>query len=252
MKKIMLLFVLTMGLSFCATSAKKLSPDNEKNPQYQYEKAVIAMNYGLPEEAVKYVDLALSLDPQHSASLNLLGMLYLQKENYAEAAVALEKCLTVKPDFPEAHNNLGTAYLKMGFKDKAMAEFQKAFAGNGNAFAAFSLAKLHLEKKELPAALDWIEKTIQKSPREAGAYNVKGVILNEMGRYPESVLSLETGLSLAPADVTININLGIACVNNKQLNRAREIFEKILPSIKDEALRSKVAEYIKSIKEAGQ
>jgi tetratricopeptide (TPR) repeat protein len=252
MRKIMLLFVLTMGLAFCATAQRKLSPDDEKNPQHQYDKAVIAMNYGLPEEALKYVDLALSLDPQHYPSLNLLGMLYLQKENYAQAAVALEKCLAVKPDFPDAHNNLGTAYLKMGFKDKAMAEFQNAFAGNGNALAAFNLAKLYLEKKELPAALDWIEKTIQKSPREAGAYNVKGVILNEMGRYPESVLSLETGLSRAPADVTININLGIAYMNNKQPDKAREIFEKILPSIKDEALRSKVAEYIKLIKDAGQ
>jgi tetratricopeptide (TPR) repeat protein len=252
MRKIMLLSVVTLGLAFCATSQKKLAQDDEKNPQYQYEKAVIAMKYGLPDEALKYVEQALSLDPQHYLSLNLLAMLCLQKEDYAGAAAALEKCLTVKPDFPDGHNNLGTAYLKMGIKDKAMAEFQKAFAGNGNAFAAFNMANLSLERKELPVALDWIEKTVQKSPREAGVYNLKGVILNEMGRYPEAVLSLETGLSLAPADVAININLGIAYMNNKQLDRARKIFEKVLPTIKDEALKSRVAEYIKSIKEAGQ
>jgi tetratricopeptide (TPR) repeat protein len=177
-------------------------------------------------------------------------MVYLQKESYAEASSALEKCLAIKPDFPDALNNLGTAYLGMGLKDKALAEFQKSFASNGNALAGFNLAKLFFEKKEFQTGLDYIEKSIQRAPREAGAYNLKGVILNELGRYPEAILSLQTGVSLAPADVNISINLGIACMNNKQLAKALEIFEKTLPAIKDAVLKSKVAEYIKLIKDA--
>ena len=49
------------------------SPD-EKNPQYQYEMGVIALRYGLPDEAIRYGQLAVSLDPGHFDGWNLLGL----------------------------------------------------------------------------------------------------------------------------------------------------------------------------------
>jgi ABC-type transporter lipoprotein component MlaA len=44
-----LLAAACFGLAFCATAQKKPKVDNEKDPQYQYEKAIIAMKYGLPD-----------------------------------------------------------------------------------------------------------------------------------------------------------------------------------------------------------
>ena len=229
---------------------KKPKVDNEKDPQYQYEKAVIAMRYGLPEQAIDYVNLALSLDPLHYKSLNLLGVIHLQAKNYRQAADALEKCLEIKPDLIDAINQLGTAYYELGEKDKAEQAYQKSLALDGNAFASFSLAKLRLEENKLTEALDYIDKSIQKADRQAGAYNLKGVILNQMERYPEAITSFQTALAITPNDVNVNVNLGIALMNARQYDKSLEVLEKTLPGIKDPLLRNKVNEYIKALKEA--
>jgi len=249
-QKILVLSLLILSLEFCATSQQEIARNKEKDAQNEYEKAVIARNYELPDEAVKYLNRALALEPRHYQSLNLLGIIYLEKKNYAEAVRALENCAAINPDFPDAHNNLGTAYLEMGLKDKALSEYLRAFSLNGNPFAAFKLANLYFEMKEFPTALDYIEKAVQKSPREARVHNLKGVILNEMGRYREAIESFQTSWSLNPADVNIGVNLGIGYMNDKQLDKAREVFEKVLPLITDPELKDRVAGYIKAIKEA--
>jgi tetratricopeptide (TPR) repeat protein len=245
----MILAAACLGLTFCAPQNKP-SVDSEKDPQYQYEKAVIAMKYGLPEQAIEYVNLALSLDSRHYQSLNLLGLIRFQAKDYLEAADALEKCLEIKPDLIDAINQLGTAYYELGEKSKAEEAYQKSLALDGNAFASFSLAKLRLEEKRLAEALEYVDKSIQKADRQAGAYNLKGVILNQMERYPEAIMSFQTATALTPSDVNININLGIAFMNAHQYEKSLEVFEKALPDIQDPVLRNRVDEYIKALKEA--
>jgi len=248
--KTFILAAACFGLAFCAAVQKKSKVDNEKDPQYQYEKAVIAMEYGLPEQAVDYVNLALSLDPRHYQSLDLLGWIHFQAKDYLRAADAFEKCLEIKPDFVDAINRLGTTYYELGEKDKAEQKYQKSLAVDGNAFASFNLAKLRLEENKLPEALDYIDKSILKADRQAGAYNLKGVILNQMERYPEAITSFQRALALTPNDVNVNVNLGIALMNARQYDKSLEVLEKTLPGIKDPLLRNKVNEYIKALKEA--
>jgi tetratricopeptide (TPR) repeat protein len=238
------------GLAFCTAAQKKPRIETEKDPQYQYEKAVIAMKYGLPEQAIDYVNLALSLDPRHYQSLNLMGLIHLEAKDYRLAADAFEKCLEVKPDFIDAINRLGTTYYELGEKDKAEQAYQKSLALDGNAFACFSLAKLRLEENKLQDALDYIDKSILKVDNQAGAYNLKGVILNQMERYPEAIMSFQTALAITPNDVNVNVNLGIALMNARQYDKSLEVLEKALPNIKDQVLRNKVNEYIKALKEA--
>jgi tetratricopeptide (TPR) repeat protein len=248
--KTFLLAAACFGLAFCASVQKKSKVDNEKDPQYQYEKAVIAMKYGLPEQAVDYVNLALSLDSRHYQSLDLLGWIHFQAKDYLRAADAFEKCLEIKPDFIDAINRLGTTYYELGGKDKAEQEFLKSLAVDGNAFASFNLAKLRLEENKLPEALDYIDKSILKADRQAGAYNLKGVILNQMERYPEAITSFQRALALTPNDINVNVNLGIALMNARQYDKSLEVLEKALPGIQDPLLRNKVNEYIKALKEA--
>jgi len=239
----------TLAVAGCASTQKKAVKDPEKDPQNQYEKAVISVRYGLEDEALRYLNLALSLDPAHAPSLLLLGNVQFKKTNYGAAAEAFQKYLELRPNDAEAHTSLGLTYGQLGLPDKSESEYQAALAIDGNANAAFGLAKLYYEQNRLEPALELIQKAIQKNSKSAAYYNLQGVILNQMHRYADALPSFESALLYAPEDIYVTINLGIAYVNIKEPARARELFEKILPKVQDEELRAKINEYLKLTKE---
>jgi tetratricopeptide (TPR) repeat protein len=136
----------------CASSAKVQQAKQEKDPQYQYEKAVICMNAGLTDAAIPYLNQALALDPRHHPSLNLLGLARLIKGDLPAAIAALEKCVEVAPAFSDAHNNLATALQESGQTERAEAAYRKAFALDENYNASFNLAKIEFQRNSLEPA----------------------------------------------------------------------------------------------------
>jgi Flp pilus assembly protein TadD len=236
-------------LACCASAQKKKPRDPEKDPQYQYEKGVVAMRYDLLDQAVEYFNLAVALDPLHAASYNLLGYAQFKKKNFDAAAQAYQKYLELRPNDSEARANLGVVYEELGLELQAEAEYRKGFATDGNPNASFGLAKIHFKKNELEPALELVQRSIQKNPRSSAFFNLEGVILNQMQRYPEALASFERALKITPNDLYLSVNVGIAYINNNEPAKAREILERILPQVQDEALKAKIHEYLKSIKD---
>jgi len=239
----------SLVLAFCASTQKKASRNPDKDPQYQYEKAVISMRYGLEDEALKYLNEALALDPAHAPSLKLLGHALFKKKSFEEAAAALGLYLELQPDDSEARTSLGITFERLGQSARAEAEYQKALAVDGHPEAGFGLSKLYYEQNKLEAGFEIIRGAIQKNPRSAPYYNLQGVILNQMGKYAEALTSFQNALQYAPNDIYLIVNLGIAYINNKKPAKARELLERVLPSVQDEELKAKINEYLKLIKD---
>jgi tetratricopeptide (TPR) repeat protein len=236
LKRTLALAVLVCLVAPGAPSQKK---KKAKGADYEYEKAMLSMKYGLEEESLKYLKQAITMDPRHAPSYKLLGVIQFRKKDFAEAAVTFEKYLELKPDDSEARANLG-------YVDK------KAVALDGNANACFGLAKLYLAQKRLPEALEYARRRVAKDDNSAAAYNILGVILNQMEKYPEAVTSLENALRLTPDDINLSVNLGVAYINSKEFAKARELYERILPRIEDPALKEKIEGYLKLIKERSE
>ena len=230
---------------------KKKIPD-EKNPQAQYEMGVIALRYGLPDEAIRYGKLAVSLDAGHFDGWNLLGSAYFSTGEFALAAEAYEKAAAIKPDSADAHRGLGLACVELGGTAKAEAALKKAFALNGASDTAFYLGKLCFNEKRNEEALDYALKSIRKDGKNSGAYNLKGVVLNQLGRYAEAAGSFQAGLVLAPGDINLQVNLGIALLNSGEPAKAKAVFEAVLPKIEQDVLKKQVEDYIQTIKDAGK
>jgi tetratricopeptide (TPR) repeat protein len=248
MRPVRLILPLVLVLVCCASGQKKPAKTSEKDAQYQYEKGVVALNYGLTDEAIRYGRLAVSLDPDHYGGHSLLGGAYYKQGNYAEAIAEYAKAAELKPDLAEAHFYLGLACFEAGDMVRAEAELKRANGLKEESLTSFYLARLYLGQKKLDQALDEAQKSIQKNPGSAGAYNLKGVILNQLGRFAEAAGSFQAGLVLAPNDLNLKINLGIAYINSDQPDKARPVLEKVLPDITDPVLRKKIEDYLKSIK----
>jgi tetratricopeptide (TPR) repeat protein len=229
---------------------KKKAPD-EKNPQYQYEMGVIALRYGLPDEAIRYGKLAVSLDPGHFDGWKLLGLAYSDKADFALCAEAYEKAAAIKPGAADVQRGLGLAYVELKEAEKAETALKRSFAIDAAYETAYYIGRYYYNAGRFEEALDYTLKSIQKNGKNAGAYNLKGVILNQLGRYAEAAGSFQAGLILAPEDVNLQVNLGIALLNSGEPAKARAVFEAVLPKIEQEVLKKHVEDYLKAIKDAG-
>mgnify|MGYP001385410067 CR=1 FL=1 len=230
---------------------KKKTPD-EKDPQYQYEMGVVALRYGFPDEAVRYGKLAVSLDPEHFNGWNLLGSAYYTKGEFALAAEAYEKAAAIKPDAVEVQRNLGMALIELKETDKAEAVLKKAYALDGEAETAYQLGKLCYNGKRFDEGLDYALRSIQMDGKSAKAYNLKGALLNQMGRFAEAAGSFQAAIVLAPGDVGLQVNLGVAYLNSGEQGKAKAVFEAVLPKLEQDELKAQVENYLKAIKDGGK
>jgi tetratricopeptide (TPR) repeat protein len=237
----------------CVSPAKKRAAELEKDPQYQYEKAVVCMQYGIVDEAFKYLQAALALNPRHALALNLLGLAQMMKGNLPEAIKSFEASVAVDPNFSEGHNNLGTAYQESQRIDEATASFEKAYALDGNYNAAYNLAKISYTQGRLPEALDWVQKSIAKFSRSVLAFNLQGLIFEGQERFDEAVASYQQALRIQPGELNVQYNLGVAYYKKKDYSKTKEVMTKILaelvknPQAGSEDLRNRVQDVLKRL-----
>ena len=231
---------------------RKKKVAEEKDPKYQWELGVIALRYGLPDEAVRYGRKAVDLDPAYFDGWSLIGSALAQKGDLVQAAEALEKAAAIKPEAVEVQRQLGLVYLGLNETAKAETALKKAFDAGGDAESAYALGKLCYQQKRFDEAMDYAVKAIQKDGQSAKAYNLKGVLLNQKARYAEAAGAFQAGLVLLPEDIGLQVNLGIALFNSGESARARKVFETVLPKIEAGELKKQVQDYIQAIKDAGK
>ena len=255
-KPSIIVVIMLFFLAACASTQNKPSAQDERNPQFQYERAVVCIQYGFADEAVKYLNQALLLDPRHYLSYNLLGLSYITKANLPAAAQAFENCIAIQPDFSEAQNNVGTVYQELGQLDKAEAAFKKAYSLNQNYNASYNLAKIYYSQNKFELALDFVQKSLDKYDRSLLAWNLRGLIYENMNKFDDAVSSYVRALKIVPNEVNVSFNLGIVYYNNGQFDKAKEILEKARDSLakapansKNDDLKAKINDVLKKLRE---
>ena len=249
---VLLMAAAALAYASAGDPQKKKKTSEDKDPQAQYEMGLIALRYGLPDEAVRYGNQAVALDPSFFNGWNLLGNAYYAKADFAQSAEAYAKAAALKPDNADVQRGLGLSLVEIKETARAEEALKKSWALDGAYESAFYLGKLCYNERRYDEALDYALKAIQKNGKNAGAYNLKGVILNQLSRFAEAAGSFQAGLVLTPGDVNLQINLGIALLNSGEPTKARGVFEAVLPKIEQDTLRKQVEDYIKAIKDAGK
>ena len=249
--KTVLVMLACLGLTFCASSQAKLARSREKDPQYQYNLGLFYLNGNSVDEAVKYLNKSLSLNPRHFLAWNALGLARSMKGDLQEAAAAFQKSLEVNPQFTEARNNLGTIYQELDFVDKAEQEFKRALEDPNYAsreLPYYNLAHLYFLMDRIDEAYENVQRAIQIKKRLAMAQNLKGLILEKKGDLADAIAAYEQAVKLVPNEASFGFNLGAAYFKNGEFEKAREVLERISPLIKDQETKDKIKEYLDIIK----
>ncbi len=129
------------------------------------------------EAAISYFEKSLQQDPNYIYTHYNFGHALTELNRPDEAIEHFTKAVTGDLDekrledwLPRIHNNLGSAYLRLGQFQKAIPHFQKTFTLQPQHFLAHNnLGVAYLQAGQYPKAIEQFQKTLQINPNYTGA-----------------------------------------------------------------------------------
>lgn len=159
--------------------------------------------------------------------LKLATAFYLHKDLHGALtylAVAAERA----PGNPAVWRGIGGIRLELGDPDPAIPALERAFALSPDADFADETG-LQLAKLARPAeAKKWFQRAIETDPKHVSAINNLGVLYGEQGQWQDAAGAFEYGLSVAPDDDRLYLNLGRVYLRQGRRDRAKLLVEQWL------------------------
>jgi len=184
------------------TYIAQLVEQNPRDPEAQYNLALLRSNAGKQGLALSGVRAALAARPVFPEAENLLAVLLMRSGQFAEARSQLEKATRQAPDFAEAWNNLGYVILQQG---------------------------------ELPAAGQALEKALALAPDFPDALDNLGIVMARQRNPAKAGELFRRALELQPENEQAANNLGVLCAQQGKTQEALETFRSLLRHNPDSA-----------------
>lgn len=214
---------------------RQLAEEDVADPRPYCNLAALALMDQRPEEANRWLERALELDPlQARAHLNR-GMALYQLGRPEEAMESLRRALDLDPSLVEGWNNLGVALAALDRPEQAMEAYQRALALQADhSRAAVNLSVLLANHGQAASA----EAVLRQLPSEAVDANVLfhlGEMLRLQGRAEESLRAYSECLELDPADWELRFAVGQALISCGQSDEALAVLLPLLAMRPDDA-----------------
>jgi len=212
---------LLAGAEGAYREALEADPDNA---EARYLLGSLALQAGRPDEAVDHLSRA-AADGAGADCLARLGEALAAAGRNAEARVAYERAIAIKPDYAAAHNNLGVALKHLDRTDDAVAAFDRALAADDTFTEAhYNRASLLKGLGRLEEAVRGFETAIALDSHYAQAHNNLGDVLQIQGRVEEAVAAYRRAIEERPVFPKAHGNL-LLCLNYRDGVTGRELYD---------------------------
>lgn len=108
-------------------------------------------------------------DPDCTPALFLIGVLLCKTSRFGQAIPIWEKVCRLKPNKPEAWNNLGMSHQECGQMDKAREAFKRALSIRESADYLGNIAVTFNEQGDYVEGMKWARKALKLDPKHVGA-----------------------------------------------------------------------------------
>lgn len=171
----------------------------------------------------------LDIEPGNPFALHFLGVIAIHYGDFESAIPLIEKAISIKAEFPEAHNNLGLALQGLGKADDAQNSYRAAIAGKPNFAEAYNNLGISSQSTdELDEAQSSYLKAISINPNYAEAHYNLGSTLQAMGKRDEALESYRAALSIHPDYAEVHNNIGVTLEEQGKRDEALTSYEKAL------------------------
>jgi len=166
------------------------------------------------DDVVAAFRAAIRIRPDYAEAHNNLGLVLIQSGNDEEGIAALREAVRLAPAYAEARTNLGAA-LTPTDAEAAVKELEEAVRlapasvkALFNLAVAYGASPTHGPKKEI----GHLEKVIEMAPDFPRAHLALGKALLQDGKATEAVAALQNAVKLEPEGGEANYQLGLALV----------------------------------------
>lgn len=203
-------------------------PAGLANPSL-FAEAVDHHRAGRLMEAEALYQRVINANPQDSAALNNLGLLYATLDHVAEAEPLFQRAIAASPGNTDAYNNLGNLLLTRGDPVKAIALYNTARAVRpDDTKTLVNLGNALQQSGRVEEAIATYNEALRLDPSLVEAHSNLGNMLSMIGQYPLAITHYEKAIELRPNYGDAYNNLGQAHESMGRLTEATRCFEKAL------------------------
>jgi len=223
-KAITVLFGLTLLFLFEGISLAEVQEVSQNHRvQDLTDKAALARSNDNLEEAIRYYQDALQLEPNNGLLFRNLGVLLFEAGEIPRSAHTLRRANELNPNDVYTLIYLSRAHLNLKDYESAKTYLkiaEKKASQDPNILTA--LADLYRKMKFKTEAKDAYEKAIELDPENAHSYSGLGQLYYESKKYQRAIGKFKKAAELSPEDGDIWYNLGLSYYGLNDLNQAAE------------------------------
>lgn len=199
-------------------------------------KAIISLNAGKADAAVKDLRRGLRADPASLALHDLLGSALTESGEHAAAVESFERALERAPKDPGILNNLGNALRHLGQFDEARERYRESLAQRpDHPDTVFNLANVLIHLEDFEAAETALRAAQKIAPNDPEILRNLGVVLMKARRRDEAEHCFQRIVDLGFADHSVYNNLAMSHLTLGRFEQARALITKALEMAPDDS-----------------
>jgi len=159
----------------------------------------------------------------------MLGVTWATLGRLDQAIVHFQQAIDAKPDYPEAHFNLGIALGQLGKIDEQIAHFRQAIQLTPDRPEVYSLLGIALmNQAQLNEAASCFMQALELRPDFLEVHQNLGMVFEKQGKFDQAIECFERALQLNPNLIEPLNSLGHAYQKSGQPDTAIECFKRLL------------------------
>ena len=195
----------------------------------QIDSVVALYSNGQYQEAIDQIKALNEVYPNIPFLFNLIGACYKAIGQLKGAAKMFEKAVSIKPEYAEAHKNLGITLRDLGQMDEAVKSLNKAISAEpNNVDAHYNLAITLKDLNQSNSAIQSYKKAIEIKPDFVQAHNNLGNLYKDLGQTDKALKSYRKAIEIKPNFAHAHNNLGNTFKDLENYKDAIKSYEKAI------------------------
>lgn len=191
--------ILLLILSSCAGLSKE---ERLQQAEAHYKLGISYLNDNNIQPAFVELQKSLEFNYKNKEVHNTIGVIYLQKlEDYEKAIFHFKEALKIDKEYPEAANNLGTAYAKTKRYNEAIEYYKQAINNpqyRNTALALNNLGMVYYRINKFDDAIEVFKEALKRYSNFHLPYYGLALCYNAKGMYGDSAIAMEKAIELDP------------------------------------------------------